>query len=138
MLSDERKQAETAAQKDAEGNARLAEQEQRAKEAELRVRALETELERASAQIQRFSRMLFSENTQMNTLHTSKYEQTNAEANEQLEAQQKALRENAFEERTALERRVAELGAALDETRAKLATSESREDQLDTRDHSGT
>ena len=56
------------------------------------------------------------------------------------------MRAGAHEERSALECRAAELGAALDEARAKLATSEShvsRAEQLATqlkseRDHNGT
>ena len=59
LFLDDRKQAETGAQKNAEESARLDEQEQRAQAAELRVRALETELERANAEIRRFSGMRF-------------------------------------------------------------------------------
>ena len=59
------------------------------------------------------------------------HQQTNAEAGEQLEVQQEALRAGAHEERSALERRAAELGTALDEARAKLATSETRVDRAD-------
>lgn len=65
---------------------------------------------------------------------------------EQLEAQQEALRAGAESERSAFERRSAELGAALDEVRAKLAMSEAqaaRGELLATqmkheRDHTGT